>query len=708
MGAETRVTASVCHECYAYCGVLIHVDEESKKISKITANPDHPQGYVCPKGAKFHEIVYHPDRLLYPLKRIGERGEGKWEKITWDEALEYVAESILRIREKNGRRAFAFFPHHIFRYPLWALFMRFLGNNNYISCLDRCDGGAFLSDYAVFGGYLTCSLDWDYDKSGCIVLWGCNPARSFPVYWHLISKAKEKGTKLLVIDPVRTEAAERADLWLRIRPGSDPALALAMIHVIIQEDLYDAEFVKKWCIGFDKLREHVKTYTPESVESVTGVSADQIRAAARMFSTNGPTCFAPMRNGVCHKMSATQSYLAHSILLAITGNVDIPGAELFMKRFEGVLYEADLIYDPKFRLPLEIEQEAWGCKEFPLYFEGCHLSAHSTVIWQAIRDEKIKGMFVVGSDPLMTHANTRESIEAIKKLDILMVSDYFMSPTAEFADIVLPAATWCEKDDIRTRSSDCISAIQKAVDPTGECWNDNAIAIELSKRLKAKGYPYVLDLPWNSVEEFNQFRFRDCSVSFDEVKKMGMILFPKRYRSYEKNGFNTPSGKIELSPSRFEKFGYSPLPVHIEPSESPYSRPDLAKEYPLTLITGSRELEYYHSSHRQMSSMRKVYPDPIFRIHPKTAEAYELSNGNWCWIKTPRGRVKMRTEITDRVLPGTVMAQHGWWFPEDKTVSVHALNDSNINLLTFKGESVDPVMGAQTFKTLLCTVEKAS
>lgn len=705
----TRVVPTVCHECYAYCGVLAHVDEETGKITEITGNPGHPlsKGFVCPKGAHFGEIVYHPDRLLHPLKRAGERGEGKWDRISWDEALEYVSEAIVRIRQESGPQAFVFFPHHIFRLPLWMLFMRFLGNNNALSCLDRCDGGAFLSDYAVFGGYLTCSLDWDYENSGCIALWGCNPARSFPVYWQHILQGKRKGAKLLVIDPVRTEAAEAADLWLQVRPGSDPALALGMLNVIVNEKLYDAQFVEKWCTGFDRLEEHLQAYPPELAASTAGISVEQVRAAARMFACEGPSCFAPMRNGVVHKRSATQTFLAHSIMLAITGNVDVPGGDLFMKSFEGVQYEGNLILDPEFLLPPEIDAETWGTREFPLYREGCQSAAHSTVIWQAMEAGKIKGMFVAGSDPVMTHADTRENVKAISNLDLLMVADYFMSPTAEFADIVLPAATWCERDDVRTRSSDAISAVQAAIKPLGESRDDNRIAIELANLLKKKGYPSVLEFPWESVEEFNAFRFRNCGISFEEFKKRGVLVFPKRYRSYEKGGFRTPSGKVELCPSRFEAHGYSPLPVHMEPFHSPVSTPDVAKDYPLILITGSREVDYYHSSHRQLASTRKVHPWPKFRLHPGTAEEHGIASEDWCWIKTPWGRCKMRAEITDRVLPGVVLAQHGWWFPEDKSTTTHALNESNVNLVTYKGKAVDPVMGAQTFKSLLCSIQKA-
>ncbi|MBI2848746.1 MAG: molybdopterin-dependent oxidoreductase [Chloroflexi bacterium] len=704
-----RIVPTVCHECYAYCGVLVHVNEDTGRVEEITGNPEHPlsRGFICPKGAHFGEVLDHPDRLLYPLKRVGERGEGKWKRISWGEALDYVSDAIIRVRQKYDRRAFVFFPHHIFRLPLWIMFMRYLGNNNGLSCLDRCDGGAFLSDYAVFGGYLTCSLDWDYENSGCIAFWGANPARSFPVYWQHLLRAKRKGAKFLVVDPNRTEAAEAADLWLRIRPGSDPALALGMLNVIIEEGLFNEEFVRNWCIGFDRVREHVQAFHPETAARITGLDAREVREAAYLFASNGPACFAPMRNGIAHKMNVTQTSLAHSIMLAITGNVDIPGGELFVKSFEGVLYESDLILDRRFRLSPEIEAETWGYKEFPLYFEGCQGAAHSTVVWQAMREGKIGGMFVLGSDPVMTHADSKETIEAIKNLDFLMVAEYFMTPTAEFADIVLPAATWCEKDDIRTRSTDCIAAVQAAVEAPGECRDDNEVAVELAKRLKQRGYPNLMDFPWNSVEDFNAFRMQNCNVSFSEFKQKGLLLFPKRYRSFEKNGFKTPSGKIELCPSRFTKYGYDPLPRHLEPSQSPLSSPDLAKEYPLTLITGSRELEYYHSSHRQLTSVRRVHPHPTLKVHPSTAEEFGVIDGELYWIKTPRGRVKMAAKVTDGVYPGVVLAQHGWWFPEDKSSTAHAFNESNVNLITFKGKDVDPILGSQTFKSLLCTLEKA-
>ena len=305
----------------------------------------------------------------------------------------------------------------------------------------------------------------------------------------------------------------------------------------------------------------------------------------------------------------------------------------------------------------------------------------------------------------MTHANTRECIEDIKNLDLLVVPNFYMGPTAEFADYVLPAATWCERDDIRTGRLS-LNVIQKVIEPLGECWDDNKVAIELVKRLQKKSYPHVLDFLWQSVEEFNNYRIRGFGISFDEFKRIGVIPYQKKYRRYEKKGFNTPSGKIELVPSRFEKYGYSPLPIYQEPEESPTSTPELAKEFPLILITGSRSQFYFASSHRDVEACRKCEPIPLVRFHPSISQEYGIKGGEWCWIKTPRGRVKMVAEVTDKVKPGVVVARHGWWFPEDKSTTQHALNESNINLITFKG-IMDEIVGTQHFKCLLCTLEKA-
>jgi anaerobic selenocysteine-containing dehydrogenase len=393
-------------------------------------------------------------------------------------------------------------------------------------------------------------------------------------------------------------------------------------------------------------------------------------------------------------------------MMAITGNIDIPGGGIFIADgLEGLVTEAQFIYDAKYRLPPEVEAETWGHQEFPLLRDACLLQGHSTTMWQAMRKEKLKALFVVRSEPLMTHADTRECVEDIKKLELLVVPNFYMSPTAEFADYVLPAATWCERDDIRTGylSTD---VVQKAIEPLGECWDDNKIAVELVKKLKRRQYPHVLDFPWESVDEFNQYRIKDLGISFDEFKRIGVIPYQKEYRRYEKRGFETPSGKIELVPTRFEKYGYSPLPKYQEPEESPISTPELAKDYPLILITGSRSVYYFSSSHRDVEKCRQAEPQPVVRFHSDTAQEYGIEDGEWCWIRTARGRVKMVAEVTDRVKPGVVVARHGWWFPEDKSTTQHALNDSNINLITFKGV-MDNIIGTQHMKSLLCTLDKA-
>jgi anaerobic selenocysteine-containing dehydrogenase len=700
-----QVLPTVCQECWNECGVLVHVEDD--KIKEIVGNPAHPvtKGYICNKGSRFTEAVYHKDRLLHPLKRVGARGEGKWRRISWDEALSYAADAILKIRRTHGPQAFAMFDHHVFRDPIWTLFERFVGNNNVIGCLDRCDGPAYITDYAVFGAAATCILEWDYENSGCIIVWGANPPHSFPPYWKDVRQAK--GAKILVVDPVHTKSARKADLWLQPRPGSDPALALAMLNVIINEDLYDKKFVEQWCTGFDRLRPHVQQYAPEDVEELTWVPAQQIREAARMIGTAKSACFTPLRTGaVAHKKNATQTALAHSIMLAITGNIDVPGGNLFVKPYEGFTYAADFHYNKKYRLAPEVEEQTLGRAEYPLYPEACHLAANSSVVWEAMLEGKVKGAFVVANDPVMTHADTQGVLDALHNLDFLLVSEYVMSPTAEHADLVLPAATWCERDDFRAKITDCIAIQQAVAPPPADCWDDKKMVIELVKRLKAIDYPEAKEFPWESVEEFNAYRLRNAGVTFDELRKTGFLAFSKKYRSYEKNGFKTPSGKVELCPSRFEKYGHSPLPEHFEPSESEIATPQLASEYPLILLTGCRELEFFHSSQRQLPWVRKIHPQPRVYLHPSTAGGQGIVDGDRCWIVTPRGKVKMVAALTDRVHPKVVSAQHGWWFPEHKTTN-HGVNESNINLVTDrKTEHADPVIGGQTFKGLLCTIEK--
>ena len=316
----------------------------------------------------------------------------------------------------------------------------------------------------------------------------------------------------------------------------------------------------------------------------------------------------------------------------------------------------------------------------------------------------LKALYCAGGNPVINVQNSKRVMKALKNLELHVVTDFFMTPTAELADYVLPATTWLEREECCDSSyTDYISARQKAIEPLYECWDDLKIVIELVKRIPWANREIV---PWNNVNEYNEWMVRGMGITFDDLKKKGYIVVPHQYRKYEGNGFDTPSGKAELYSTIFEKHGHDPLPSYREPPESPLSTPELMKEYPLILISGKRHIAYFHSEGRQIPALRKLAPDPEVEIHPAAAKEANIKNGDWVWLETPKvkgERVKFKARITPNIHPRVVSAPHGWWFPE-KPAPEHCCFASNINVVLSADPPREEVCASVPTRGTLCKV----
>lgn len=687
--------------CHGGCGVLVHVKDG--KIIKIEGDPESPlsRGTMCVKCLASLEHVYNPYRIKYPMKRIGERGEGKWQRISWDEALNSIASKLKEIREKYGPESIAIGQgtgrHHYF---FVVRFANALGTPNWCEPgLAQCFLPRVTVSLITYGDFFVCDYYGDISPK-CLLVWGHNPLVTGPdgEIAVLVRRCLGKNPKLIVVDPRRTEMAEKADLWLQIRPGTDCALALSMLNVIINENIYDKEFVEKWTVGFDRLCEHVKQYTPEWAEKVTWIPAEKIREAARMYALTKPAC---IEWGVAleHTPNCIQTLRAIALLPAVTGNIDIPGGNIFGMH---IVRPFPFLYD---KLPAEMWEKRLGSDKFKLLCgrEAVLPSAHASTLFKAMRTGNpypIKAFLVFGNNALVTYANSKEVYEALMNLELLVVTDIYMTPTAEIADFVLPAATWLEVDEIVAFPylAENVVLVQQKIVGVEEAKPDEWILIELARRLNL---PHGTE----SLEEVLNYQLEPLGITFEELKKRGYVSVPIKYRKYEEKGFNTPSGKVELYSSILEKLGYDPLPHYKEPPESPVSTPELAREYPLILITGGRTPCFFHSEGRQIPSLRKLHPDPIVEIHPETAKELGIKDDDWVLIETPRGRIKQRAKLTDGIHPKVVHVEHGWWFPE-KPAPDHGVWESNANLLTNNGPPYDPAMGTYQLRALLCRISK--
>jgi len=688
-----KVVRTVCQGCHCECGVLVHVMDG--KIVGIEGDPSFPmnKGFICVKGKVYREFVHHPDRLKHPLKRVGERGVGTWKRISWDQALNEVAERLTEIKERYGPESIAAIHGTGPRPTIYSttLLAYALGSPNVVSVdLHVCFAPSIVAEVFTYGGSVMMEVGPDYENASCIVVWGANPVFSHPPRGEEIVAAKRKrDVKLIVVDPRRTPLASLADLWLQVRPGTDVALALGMMNTIIEEGLYDRDFVERWCYGFDKLKEHVKRFPPEKVSEITWVPADKIREAARMYATIKPAAL-HHRVAIEHNINSTQADRALAMMIALTGNLDVKGGNVFPMKFDGYVSDEALVGAGKegraFRPALRWREKRIGSDIYPL-ISGVDAPlpfVNAPLFIDAILTGKpypIKALICGGGNPTLNIQNSKKVWEALKRLELIVVIDFFMTPTAELADYVLPAAMWPERDECcDIEYVNYIAARQKAIEPLYECWHDMKIVIELVKRIPWADRRF---LPWNSVEEFNEWRVKGLGVTFEELKNKGFIVKPMKYKKYEEEGFKTPTGKVELYSTVFEKYGYDPLPTYTEPPESPLSTPELLEEYPYILITGSRYINYFHSEGRQIPSLRKLAPEPEVEVHPETAAKLNVKDGDWVWIETPQikgERVKFKVKVTDGIHPLVIHAPHGWWFPE-KPAPEHGSFESNINVV---------------------------
>jgi anaerobic selenocysteine-containing dehydrogenase len=643
------------------------------------------------------------------MKRSGERGEGKWERISWDEALDTIADKMKEVREKYGPEAIALGSGT--DRNIVAQFYRLaniIGTPNFFSegyvcyvpkvrTLEITAGG-----FSEEGWFPRFYYPFDIIPE-CIIAWGSQASFTSDDSPHPCAvgfrDAIRKVNKLIVVDPRFTLEASKADIWLQLRPGTDAALALGMLNVIINEGLYDKEFVGKWTFGFDQLKQRVKEYPPGKVAEITWVSKDKIIEAARAYATAKPAIIHP---GVAieQHVSTTQTIRGILCMIGITGNFDIPGGNCVCDR---TIKATTSHLELNERLSTETAKKRLTSEKYKVITSGMWPLIPPNALNSIITGKpyRLRVLFYCGYNPMVCAANTKKVYEALKKVEFMAISELYMTPTAELADIVLPAAMWLEKDEIQLNQCDWGYSIrQKAVEQIDERRSDWWIFCELGKRMGVSDPP--------DVEGYMAESLKPAEVTFEELKEKGFMAFtPFKYKKYERVGFSTPSKKFELYSNVMEKLGYDPLPYHQEPPESPVSSPELAEEYPLVLTTGGRVQGFFHSEFRQIERLRKLNPDPLIEIHPDTASELDIRDGGWVWIESPRGRVKQKAKVTTVLHPKVVHAQHCWWFPEDKRAepSLHGVWESNINVLT-DWEEADEAMSSNPLRSLLCKVYK--
>ena len=728
-------SAPGCHP--VGCGLKLHVVDG--RLVDVEGDENHPitNGRLCARCLTLVEYVYHPDRIIYPMKRAFEdRGKDKWKRITWDEALDIIEEKTNELQAKYGMdtvlvfsgtgrqatlygpaMAFGVFrsPYHIFAMsgqacygPRNAVANNICGNIGY----PEIDIAANFPDRYDADGYTL---------PECVIIWGKDPLPSNPdgLFGHAVIDMMKRGTKVIMVDPRITWLGSRSDLVVQIRPGTDAAVAMAMLHVIIEEDLYDHDFVANWTYGFDELRERVATMPPEKAAEICWCDAKKIYEAARMFATAKPASIAW---GLAFDQQLSGAQAGHCVMamVAITGNLDVPGGVTAVVRSS---FLGQWRIDTQINLQPGEFANRIGSKEFPV-FSANMFSSQPDIILEALENDsptQFRMAVFQSSNVLAPSCNVQPQrwYEAFKRFEFVVVTDLFMNPTASaFGDIFLPISTFPEQNSVCVpyygSNMPYVGAINKAI-TVGECKDDIEINIAIGKRLNPEAWP------WESAEEFFEEQCQTgFGISFEELQNQ-VVYYPQyTYKKYEKGmsrpdgrqGFNSPTRKIELRSTLYEYFGEDPLPYYLEcpysPVEEAANGAECMEKYPLVLTTGARKYTSFHAEHRMIKSLREIDPWPIVQIHPEDAHKYDVVDGGWATLENMFGSCRMKVQITPIIHRGVVMAQHGWWFPEEsgEEPNLFGVWKANVNaLLAHKINS--PLGYGSIHKNMCCSIRKA-
>lgn len=718
---ETKRTRTVCTGCHQRCGAVVY--SKGNEIVRIEGDPNNPlsRGAFCGSGITQRFIHGDKNRITKPLKRIGERGEGKWEEISWDEALDMLAENVKRIREEYGPESIIVSQGTSRTTNDWGQRLKCtIGNKGWsLSPLHVCLIPNIMPHALTLGAGQMQGADVMHAKT--IVLWGINPICMLSEVKDVLRNREENGAKVICIDPRFSDLAMQSDLFLQVRPGSDGALALGIMNVIIQEKLYDEEFIREWTVGFDELAEMVSEWTPEKTAEVTWIPAEQIVEAARMMGGEKPTTFYPMLGPSCMHSNAIQTGRALTCLVGVIGCIDVPGGFVFRP---GGMSNPELTLIPpdwNFNSP---EAKIIGGEKFPAFAAFGNSNVPYDTFEAVLTQEPwpVKMMVFVANDALNCYEAPQKVAEALRSpnLDFIAVKDFYLTPTAQLADLVLPSADWSERDTVDEEMfRGLLISSPRAVDPPGECWDDWKFYLEWGKRLDPELWP------WADEKEMLLWRIKSyhgMELTWDEYVDGEYINTPAslqgmEFKKYEKGmarpdgqpGFMTPTGKIEFFSQTMAAFGYEPLPVYHEPKESPYSQPELAKDYPLILTTGFRLYSFFHSAWTNVPGQRELYPYPFVVINPEDAAAAGILEGDWTEISSPRGAIKAKAQVSYEVAKGVVALPRPGWRGSCEELDLPGYDWQDVcinNLIPGGGDTTDPSFATAPMRSTLCAIRK--
>jgi anaerobic selenocysteine-containing dehydrogenase len=683
---------STCYECDANCPIQVEFDAGGEPVA--VKGPD------CPRCYAQLDRRNHPDRLLYPLKRVGPRGSGQFERISWDEALDTIAERLSATRDEHGAPAVAFFAGYTkeARPQLQRLAHAF-GSPNYLTESGCCFSATMVAEKVTFGYKIKTTSTVISPKTRCHLIWSTNPRGSIPPFDTHGLVTLKPGRRMIVVDPRRTPMVDQADIHLQIRPGTDGALALGFHHLIFANGWQDQEFLDQWCSGVDAFKDYVAEFTPERVASICGIPESDLRAAVELFATTLPAQITLSPTSTVQHSNGFQNHRALILLSAVTGNLDREGGNRFFN--DKVLPKPIELFDHcRNNLPPRIGDEVYPVwtKYWPagqsMLLPDCILDG---------RPQQVRALLAMGINTAMW-PNSKRMEQALGALDFFAATDFFHNPATLQADIVLPAATSLERPALIAYPGCAYQGELRyrrpVVAPRGEARPDGQMFLELGVRLGMADQFWNGDLEaaWAEAAEGIPEEIREevynnpdgVTVYAQAIEDLVDHGFLDADRLYRLRGFPTASGKVEFDSAELRAAGHDGLPIYREPAESPLSTPEIARDYPLVLTSGARTKFDTHSQHQYIQRMRRAIPNPLVEIHPSDAEPRGIRDGQSVEIRSPRGAVRFVARVTERIKPGVVHCTHGW-------------NSANVNELT-DDRHLDPISGFPPFKSSLCEV----
>ncbi len=676
---EFKKINTVCPYCGVGCRFDLNVKDE--KIVKVTSNSENPVNGIalCVKGRFGFDFVNHPDRLKTPLIKRN----GKFEETSWDEALDYIVNKFIEIKESKGSDAFAVLSSakctNEENYLLQKFTRAVLGTNNIDHCARLCHAPTVTGLVTAFGsGAMTNSIEDIATEAKAYLIIGSNTTEQHPVIGIKIRKAVREGAKLVVADPREIDIAKIAMIHLKQKPGTDVALLNGLMNVIIKEDLWDKEFVEKRTEGFEELKETVSKYEPKIVEETTGVPADDIIRAAEILANNKPASLI-YSMGITQHISGHLNVLSCANLQMLLGNMGIPGGGVNPLRGQNNVQGAcDLGALPNVYPGYQSVASEGNQNKFEEFWKvKLDKKPGITVVEMMDEAEKgnIKAMYIMGENPMVSDPDVNHVRKCLQSLEFLVVQDIFLSETAKLADVVLPAVSFAEKEGTYTNTERRVQLLGKAINPIGDSKPDWQIICELSTKM---GYP----MNYNSVKEI-----------MDEIAKVTPIYGGISHERLNTNGIQWPCpdkehpGTTILHVEKFSRgLGHFSAVDHLPPKELPDD------EFPYILTTG-RVIYHWHT--REMTGrskgLDKIYPESFVEINPEDASKLNIKDGEIVRVISRRGKVEVKAEVTERTQPGVLF------------MTFHFAK-SNANILTIR--ALDKVSKIPEFKVCAVKIEK--